>query len=288
MEINRKDIIVKGRYNVWDLKDWLSIILFLVIIAIGLFLLTSPDLRKYSYYPLGGGLLILAYILFRIAFLGNFQVSRQNIVWKTSYSSIESLAFDKIGSMHLEYNAVGKAFWHVLNHSGQKIKKFRSISPVPAAGAAILFFRYKDLLPEIVFNIWKPLSKGKRTYEEVNYKVKIDGSTVQEAKGSIVLYENKLLFIPTAVEQELTESARMRVLKAQLIPDHIKYAPDANIKTHTMIEAIIESNFPIAIRDAYIQKIVNENGGNIFVDITRTGKQWQTYNEGVEIIITRA
>lgn len=288
MEITRKDIIVKGRYNVWDLKDWLSIILFIVFLAVGLFLLTSPDLRQYSYYPIGVSFLILIYIAFRIAFLGNFQVSRQNIVWKTSYSSIKSVSFDHIGDMHFEYSPVGKAIWLLKSNSGQKIKKFRSLSPVHAAGAAILFFRYRDLLPEIVFNTWKPLTKGKRTYEEVDYKLKIDGSIIQEAKGSIVLYENKLLFIPTEILQPLSELEAERVRKANFIPDHIKYPSDRNIKTHTLIEAIIESNFPMAIRDAYIQKIVNENGGNIFVDIIRTGKQWQTYNEGVEVIINRA
>lgn len=288
MEISRKDIIVKGRYNVWDLKDWLSIILFIVFLAVGLFLLSSPDLRLYSYYPLGASFLILIYIIFRIAFLGNFHVSRQNIVWKTSYSSIESVSFDHIGDMQLEYNPVGKAIWLVKNKSGQKIKKFRSLSPVSAAGAALLYFRYKDLLPEIVFNTWKPLTKGKRTYEEVDCKIKIDGSTVHEAKGSIVLYENKLLYIPTENIQAISEIEAPRVRKANFLPEFIKYLPDRNTKTHTLIEAILESNFPTAIRDAYIQKIVNENGGNIFVDITRTGKQWQTYNEGVEVIITRS
>lgn len=287
MELSRKDIIVKGRYNVWDLKDWLSIILFIVFLAVGLFLLTSPDLRKYSYYPIGASFLILLYIGFRIAFLGNFHVSRQSIVWKTTYSSIESIALDNVGDMQLEYNPAGKALWLVKNKAGQKLKKFRSLSPVPAAGAAILFFRYKDLLPEIVFNLWKPLTKGKRTYEEVDCKIKIDGSLIQEAKGSIVLYENKLLYIPTHHLQTISEMEAARVRKANFLPEYIKYHPDKNIKTHSLIEAILESNLPIAIRDAYIQKIVNENGGNIFVDITRTGKQWQTYREGVEVIISR-
>lgn len=287
MENTRKDIIVRGRYNVWDIKDWLIIVLFIALLALGLFLLTSVDLQKYSYYPLGAALLASAYIIIRVIFLGNFHVSRFNIVWKTTAGSIHSVAFDQIGDTNFEYSAKGHAAWLINNKQGKRLKKLRSVSPLPAAGAAILFFRYKDLLPEVVFNLWKPTTKGKRTYEQVDFKLKIDGTLAHEAKGAIVLYENKLLYIPTQHLQTLSEPELSRIRKAGFIPDFSIYPADGNIKTHTIIEAILESNLPTAIRDAYIQKIVNENGGNIFVEMTRTGKQWQTYNEGVEVIIIR-
>lgn len=287
MEITRKDIIVKGRYNVWDLKDWLVIILFITLLALGLFFLTSPELRKYGYYPLGFSLLSLVFIILRVIFLGNFHVSRFNIVWKTMVGSIHSVAFDQIGDMNFVYSTTGRAAWIVNNKQGKRIKKFRTVSPLPAAGAAILFFRYKDLLPEMVFNLWKPVTKGKRTYEQVDFKLKIDGTLAHEAKGSIVLYESKLLYIPTHQQQTLSEPELLRIKKAGFVPEFSIYPADGNIKTHTLIEALLESNLPTAIRDAYIQKIVNENGGNIFTDMTRTGKQWQTYNEGVEVLIIR-
>lgn len=288
MENTRKDTIVKGRYNTWDLKDFLFILIFIALLGIGLFLFTSVDLQKYSYYPLGTSFLVLIYIITRILFLGNFQVSRFNIVWKSAIGSIHTLAIENIGSMELEYNKHGKASWVLKDHQNKKIKRFRSISPISAAGAAIIFFRYKDVLPEIVLNTWKPLSKGKRTYEEVDYQLKIDGSLAYKAKGSIVLYENKLLFIPTNISNALSEPEIDRIRKAGFSPEFIKYTYDGNIKNHTIIEAILNCNLPQPIRDSYIQKVVNDNGGNIFVNITKSGKQWQSYNEGVEILITRS
>lgn len=288
MENTRKDTIVKGRYNTWDLKDFLFILIFIALLGIGLFLFTSVDLQKYSYYPLGTSFLVLIYIITRILFLGNFQVSRFNIVWKSAIGSIHTLAIENIGSMELEYNKHGKASWILKDHQNKKIKRFRSISPISAAGAAIIFFRYKDVLPEIVLNTWKPLSKGKRTYEEVDYQLKIDGSLAYKAKGSIVLYENKLLFIPTNISNALSEPEIDRIRKAGFSPEFIKYTYDGNIKNHTIIEAILNCNLPQPIRDSYIQKVVNDNGGNIFVNITKSGKQWQSYNEGVEILITRS
>lgn len=288
MENTRKDTIVKGRYNTWDLKDFLFILIFIALLGIGLFLFTSVDLQKYSYYPLGTSFLVLIYIITRILFLGNFQVSRFNIVWKSAIGSIHTLAIENIGSMELEYNKHGKASWILKDHQNKKIKRFRSISRISAAGAAIIFFRYKDVLPEIVLNTWKPLSKGKRTYEEVDYQLKIDGSLAYKAKGSIVLYENKLLFIPTNISNALSEPEIDRIRKAGFSPEFIKYTYDGNIKNHTIIEAILNCNLPQPIRDSYIQKVVNDNGGNIFVNITKSGKQWQSYNEGVEILITRS
>lgn len=287
MENTRKDIIVKGRYNVWNIKDFLFILIFVALLAIGLFLITSVDLQKFSYYPLGASAIILFYIISRIMLLGNFQLSRFNIIWKTSVGSIQTMGIENIGSMDLEYNSQGKASWLLKNHQNKKIKRFRSLSPVISAGAAILFFRYKDVLPEVVFNIWKPLTKGKRTYEEVDYQLKIDGTLAYNAKGAIVLYENKLLFIPTSVTNTLSDPEIVRIRKAGFSPEFIKYSYDNNIKNHTIIEALLDSNLPQPIRDSYIQKIVNDNGGNIFADITRNGKQWQAFNEGVEIKITR-
>lgn len=288
MENTRKDIIVKGRYNVWDLKDFLIILIFISFLAVGLFLLTSIDLQKFSYYPLGAAAILLIYIIARIMLLGNFQVSRFNIIWKTSAGSIKTMGIENVGNMELEYNSQGKASWLVKNSQNKKIKRFRSLSQVKEAGAAIIFFRYKDILPEIVFNIWKPLSKGKRTYEGVAYQLKIDGTIAYDATGSIVLYENKLLFIPTNVTNSLSDPEIERIRKAGYSPEYIKYTADENIKNHSIIEALLDSNLPQPIRDSYIQKIVNDNGGNIFTDISRNGKQWQTYNEGVEIIITRS
>lgn len=288
MENTSKDIIVKGRYNVWGLKDFLFIIIFIVLLALGLFLFSSVDLKKFSYYPLGASLLAFIYIIIRFMFLGNFQVSRFSIIWKTSIGSIQTLGIDKVGEMALEYNNPGKASLLLKNHENKKIKRFRSISPVTGAGAAILYFRYKDILPEVVFNIWKPLSKGKRTYEQVGYQLKIDGTIAYDATGAIVLYENKLLFIPTNVTNSLSDPEIERIRKAGFSPEFVKYTSDENIKTPTLIEALLDSSLPQPIRDSYIHKIAEENGGNIFADITRNGKQWQTYNEGVEIIITRS
>lgn len=288
MENTRKDTIVKGRYNIWEFKDFLFILIFIALLGIGVFLVTSADLQKFSYYPLGVSLIVLVYIILRIMFLGNFQVSRFNIVWKSAIGSIHTMGIDNIGSMELEYKHQGKASWLIKNLNNKKIKRFRSISPIPGAGAAILFFRYKDILPEVVFNIWKPLTKGKRTYEQVDYKLKIDGTLAYDAKGTIILYENKLIFIPTSTSNTLSEPEMNRVKKAGFSPEYVKYTSDENIKTHTLIEALLDSNLPQPIRDSYIHKIVFENGGNIFADIAKNGKQWQTYSEGVEIIITRS
>jgi len=287
LETIRKDILVKGRFNVWNIKDWAFIVLAITLLAVGIFLLSSPDLRTYSYYPLIGAVPFIVILAIRIMLLGNFQITKHNIVWKTLVSSIRTYSFDNIGYMSFEYNKSGQASWLVNNTQGKKVRRFNSLSPVHAAGAAILFFRYKDILPEVVFNLWNPMSKGRRTYENVAYRLKIDGSLAQDATGSIVLFENKLLYIPSDTGGELSAAESERIRKAGFIPEHMTYPADGNIKTHTLIEALLESNLPTAIRDSYIHRIVNENGGHIFSEMNRTGKQWQTFNEGVEVIIVR-
>lgn len=259
----------------------------MLLTAIGIFLFSSIDLQKYSYYPLGVALLLLIYIIYSVMSLGSYTVSQTSIIWKTLSGSIHTIQLENVGDMELKYSKSGTPYWIVKNKEGKKIKQFKRVTPIQASGAAILFFRYKDVLPEIVLNIWKPNNKGKRTYEEVDYKLKIDGTLAINTKGSIVLYENKLLFIPSTLSQTLSSPEIARIQKAGFYTELTKYLPDFNIKTHSLIEAILESNLPTAIRDSYIQKLVNENGGFIFVDITRTGKQWQTYNEGVEVIIVR-
>ncbi|MCO5232266.1 MAG: hypothetical protein LC105_10415 [Chitinophagales bacterium] len=287
MENISKDIIVRGRYNTWDTKNWLLILIFMLLTAIGIFLLSSIDLQKYSYYPLGAALLVLIYIIISVMMLGSFSLSNTSLIWKTINSSIHTIHLDQVGDMQLVYSKSGTPSWLLLNKQGKKIKRFSHISPIQASGAAILFFRYKDILPEIVLNIWNPNTKGKRTYEDVEYKLKIDGTLAIHTKGAIVLFENKLLFLPSSPLQTLSSPEIARIQKARFQTELAKYLPDYHIKTHSIIEAILESNLPSAIRDSYIQKTVNENGGFIFVDITRTGKQWQTYSEGVEIIIVR-
>lgn len=283
----RKDIITKGRYNVWDIKDLLIIILFITFLGMGAFLFTSQELQQYSFYVLGAGLITLIYIIVRILFRGKFHVSRFNIVWKTTVGSMHSVAYDQIGNTYLEYSEKGNASWLIVDAQGKKTKKFRAISPLPSAGVGILYFRYKDILPEVVFDYWNAEKKGKRTYDLIHFKIKIEGTLVTESQGSIVLYDKRILFIPTSEAQSISEPEVSAIRKAGFSFDKGKFPPDSNIKTHTLIEATLESNLPEHIRDSYIERIAKDNGGQVFANMIRNGKQWQVFNEGVEILIER-
>ncbi len=284
---SRKDIIAKGRYNVWDIKDFLFVILCMTFLALGFFLLTSEELLKYSYYLFGAGLIIFLYLNFRLLRRGNFQVTRFSIVWKSMGGSLQSIAFDKIGAIDFEYSDKGAVSWHIKDLQRNTVKKFKAISPLISAGAGVLYLRYKDVLPEVVFNYWEAQKKGKRTYDEVDYQLRIEGTTVVQMKGALVLYDKRLLFIPTTEAQSMSEPEIKVVEEVGFILPESRYQPDGNIKTHTLIEAIIESNLPHNIRDSYLEKIAEENGGKIFANMNREGKQWYTGQNGVEVVIAR-
>ena len=281
------DILSKGRYNTWDLKDWLIILIFLTITALGAFLYTSAELKMYSFYLLGASLALFLFILIRFLFRGRFHVSKFNIVWKSTIGSLHSITFDKIGEMHLLDSNEGRVAWNILDLKGKKIKKLRAIAPVESAAIGILYFRYKDLLPEIVFNNWEPRKKGKRTYEAVSYQIKLDGNELYAIHGAIVLYEEKLLFIPTEKSNALSELEKTRIHTSELGQASGIYPEDPHIKTHTIIEAILESNLPTAIRDTYIQKVVEQVSGKIYYNMIKDNKSWHQQNEGIEVVISR-
>jgi hypothetical protein len=55
-----------------NLKDFLFILIFIALLGIGIFLLTSADLQKFSYYPLGISLIVLIYHYFKNYVSGKF------------------------------------------------------------------------------------------------------------------------------------------------------------------------------------------------------------------------
>lgn len=287
MSVSRKDIIAKGRYNVWNMKDLALIILFAVLVTASVFLFKMEDFREYSYYVMGAAALVLLIEAVVISLKGSFHISRFSIVWKPIGGAMKSIAYDKLGGVALEYDAEGRASWVIQNQQAQVVKKFKNLSSAQSAGASILFFRYKDVLPEVVFNYWQAEKRGKRTYDELLYKLKIDGTVVAEMLGAAVFYDHRVLFLPTSVSETLSSPEIKVVEQADLLLPEGKYQPDRNIATHTLVEAVIESDLPAHIRDAYLEQIAQENGGRIFANMSKTGRQWQIFNEGVEVEITR-
>lgn len=286
MDTTRKDILVKGRFNAWDSKDWAFLTLSIVLLGSGLFFLTSPDLIDISYYPLIGAIPFALVVLIRILFLGNLHITRTTIVWKTLVGPQRTYAFSDLGSCDFDPKTDHPVLL-ITNKLGKKIRRFKENKPTEAAGAIVLFYRYKNILPELVFELWKPLSKGKRTYEGVTRIIRIDGDIQREESGFIVLYENKLLYIPTKSDKPLRPDIAGRLQKSGAMSTKVIYTPSPFVLTHTLIEALLEANLPLAIRNELIQQMVDENGGCILTEPARTGKTWQWFSEGVELKIQR-
>lgn len=274
LETLRKDILVKGRFNTWDAKDWAFLSLAIVLPGLGLFFLSSPDLREIAIYPLLGCIPFVVVVLIRILFLGRFHITRSAVVWKMLIGPLRTASFDTIGFSGFELKNE-MPVWLLTNKQGKKIRRFKECKPATAAGAAILYFRYMNELPELVFNLWTPLTKGKRTYENVQRVIRHHGRLVREDVGFIVLYENRLMFIPTIIKQENAAADQVLLEGAGLCNDSLVYHPDPNILTHTLVEAILEANLPLAIRDDYMQRIISENGGCLITEPLRTGKVWE-------------
>src|SRR5690606_28100589 len=136
----RKDILVKGRFNTWDAKDWAFLLLAIILPGSGLFFLTSPDLREIAIYPLLGSIPFVLIVLLRILFRGSFHVTRDAMVWKIVVGPLRSCSFDTIGFSGFELNK-DKPVWLLTNKSGKKIRRFKECKPIHAAGAGILYFR---------------------------------------------------------------------------------------------------------------------------------------------------
>jgi hypothetical protein len=288
LETTRKDILVKGRFNAWDAKDWAFLSLAILLPVSGLFFLYHPDFREIAIYPLLGAIPFVLIVLLRVLFWGRFHITRNEIVWKIIVGPLRSVSFDQVGFSGFELKNE-EPVWVVTDKNGKKIRRFKECKPVQAAGAAILYFRYMDLLPEMVFNLWEPLSKGKRTYEGAKRTTFYNGRSIQTDTGAIVLYENKLMFIPTSVQAPAPEAYDPMLEDAGLLRSGNIYHPDGNIMTHTLMEAILEANLPMAIRDGYLQKIMADNDACLLIDPKRTGKTWDwAAGNGIQIKIERA
>lgn len=287
MESARKDILVKGRFNAWDAKDWAFLALAIILLTSGLFFFFHADFREIALYPLLGSIPFVIIVLLRILFWGRFHITRNEVVWKIVVGPMRSVSFDNIGFAGFELKNE-EPVWVLTNKAGKKIRRFKECRPVKAAGAAILYFRYMDLVPELVFNAWEPLTKGKRTYEDVKRTIFYNGRSIQSDTGAIVLYDNKLLFIPTSIEAPAPEAYDPMLEDAGLCRSGNIYHPDSNIMTHTLIEAILEANFPVAIREGYLQKIIAENGACLLKDPKRNGKVWEwSAGNGIQMKIER-
>jgi hypothetical protein len=286
LETTDKDILVKARFNAWDAKDAAFLLLSFILLGSGLFFFSSPDLKDISYYPLIGSIPFIIVVLFRILFLGNLHISKNDIYWKTLVGPQRSFSLNDIGFCGFDPKS-DEPVLLLTNHEGKKVRRFKEIKPVNAAGAMILYFRYMNQLPALVFELWKPLTKGKRTYEGVSRITRIDGDVVKEEIGFIVLYDNKLMYIPTEPTKPLKAELEQRLKKAGVLADAAAYPPSKHILTHTLVEAVLEANMPLAIRNEHLNNIVRENGGCLITDPARNGKTWQWFNEGVELKIQR-
>ncbi|MCO5248242.1 MAG: hypothetical protein M9887_04750 [Chitinophagales bacterium] len=284
----QKKIIAKGRYNSWNTIEWLSIILIVVLIGLSVFLFSSEELRTHSIYPVIAALFLIIFIVIQYGLRGNFYISNTDILWKTNYGKIHTVLYEELGDNQLEYRSNNKTNWLLFNKEGKRIKKFRTIHSLTDAGASILLFRYKDFLPEIIFDYWTPNKKGKRTYQNIQLELKLNGELVFKTLGTITLYTDRLLFIPTQIIENINKFDIVSVHKAGFFDKKAMYLPDKNILTNTLVEAVLESDFPPAIRDSYLQKICDDNGGQIFVNMKKDGKQWKTFNEGIEVCVERA
>lgn len=286
MEKKDKDILVRARFNAWDAKDVAFLILSIILLGSGVFFLTSPDLIEISYYPLIGAIPFVLVVIFRILFLGKLHISKSDIYWKTLIGPQRSFPLNDLGFCGFDPKNDNPVLL-LTNHQGKKVRRFKEVKPVTAASAIILYFRYMNQLPELVFEFWKPLTKGKRTYEGAKRIIRIDGDVVKEETGFIVLYENKLMYIPTEATKPLKSELEQRLKKAGVLADTEAYPPSPYVMTHTLVEAILEANLPLAIRNEHLANIVSENGGCLLSDPTRNGKTWQWFNEGVELKIQR-
>jgi hypothetical protein len=282
----KKEILVKGKFNTWDAKDWVFLFLGIGFLASGIFLFTQLEYRDIFYYPLLASVPFLLVISIRIALLGDFHVTHNTLVWKTLAGSTKVVNWEDIGFVGFERKST-KAVLVTTRTNGKKLRRFHESKPLAAAGAAVLYYRYMDILPELVFNLWEPLTKGKRTYLEVNRIIKIDGHIVQQDTGSMVLFESKLLYIPTEVKHAISVETRNKLQFSKILPAKISYPADSAIPTHSIVESLLEANLPVAIRDTYIDQLVAENGGCLLRNTTHSGKRWQWFQEGIEIQIDR-
>lgn len=287
MSKTQKNIIAKGSYNSWSVIEWLSILLVFILAALSVFLFSSEDLRTYTLYPGIATLVLIAYVIVRLGILGTYYVSFEDILWKSNFGKIHTVAYDDLGDSKMEYPLKKKPKWILKNKNGGFIKKFRLLKSPVSAGASILVYRYKDFLPVSVFDYWKPLKRGKRTYQKTNLELKINHEVVHTASGSITLFADRLLFIPDGITQALDELSLKAVRQAGFFERTPIYTPDENIYTHTLVEAILENDFPPAIRDSYLQKICDDNGAQVFLNMKKDGKQWEISSQSVTVTITR-
>jgi hypothetical protein len=282
----KKEILVRGSFNTWDAKDAAFLVLGIGFLVAGIYLYTLPQYRDICYYALLASLPFIIVVFIRTALLGQFQVTHQQLLWKTLIGAQKACNWDDIGFAGFEFKGK-KKFLVTLRNNGKKLRRFHEIKPLSAAGSAVLYYRYMDVLPELVFNLWEPQQKGKRTYLQVNRTIKIDGHIVQKDAGSMVLFESKILYIPTLVEDNISNETRSKLQYIKILPPKIAYPPDADVPTHSLVESLLEANLPMAIRDGYIDQLVAENGGCLLRNYYHSGKKWQWLHEGVEVLMER-